>query len=371
MPLVPPYIEALRPYEPGRSIAEIQQAYGVRDVIKLASNENPLGTSPMALEAMHRCLRDLHIYPSGGLKLREELAARFRLKVGNVIVGSGSDSIMANIIRTFLCDDDEVLTTEAAFAAFTLLAKSRGVPYRTVPYKNWTYDLEALAEAINERTKIIYLANPNNPTGTMFTKPEFDRFYKHVPERVLILLDEAYYEYARDNQSYPDSMQYRYDNVITLRTFSKAYGLAGLRVGYGFAHEDLIGNLLKIKLPFEPGTLGEVAAMAALEDRDFLHRTLAMTARSLRILTHGLQAQGFRVVPSEANFVMVLLESEAEAMAMVEGLLRQGIIVRPLKSFGIPQAVRISTGTEQDMERCLAAVANWRGVSPAVTSVSR
>lgn len=357
MPLVPPYIEALRPYEPGRSVAEIQRLYGLADVIKLASNENPLGPSPLALEAMQKSLHDLHVYPSGGYQLRELLAQRYRLKVNNVIVGSGSDSIIANIIRTFLCDDDEVLTTEAAFGAFTLLAKSRGVPYRTVPYQNWTYDLEALADAINERTKIIYLANPNNPTGTTFTKPEFDRFYKHVPERVLILLDEAYYEYARDNPSYPDSMQYRYDNVITLRTFSKAYGLAGLRVGYGFAHEDLIGNLLKIKLPFEPGTLGETAAMAALEDREFLHRTLGLNARTLRMLTQGLKGLGLPVIESEANFVMVPLDHEAEAAALVEGLLRQGVIVRPLKSWGLPQAVRISTGTEQDIKRCLAAIA--------------
>src|SRR5579883_3059817 len=301
MPLVPPYIESLRPYEPGRSIDEVKRTYGLTRVAKLASNENPLGASPKAVEAIRRHVESINFYPNGGLDLRERLAEEFDLNISNVIVGSGSDGIMSSIIRTFLCDDDEVLTTEAAFIGFQVLARSRGVAYRTVPYKNWTYDLEALGEAINERTKIIYLANPNNPTGTMFTKPEFDRFYKHVPERVLILLDEAYYEYARDNQSYPDSMQYRYDNVITLRTFSKAYGLAGLRVGYGFAHEDLIGNLLKIKLPFEPGTLGEVAAMAALEDRDFLHRTLAMTARSLRILTHGLQAQGFRVEIGRAS----------------------------------------------------------------------
>lgn len=362
MPLVPPYVEALRPYEPGRSVEEIQRAYGLRDVIKLASNENPLGPSPLALEAMQKCLRDLHVYPSGGLKLREVLAKRYRVKISNVIVGSGSDSLIGNIIRTFLCDEDEVLTTEVAFGAFTVLAKSRGIPYRTVPYREWTYDLEALAEAINERTKIVYLANPNNPTGTLFTKPEFDRFYKHVPERVLILLDEAYYEYARDNPSYPDSMQYRYDNVITLRTFSKAYGLAGLRVGYGFAHEDLISNLLKIKLPFEPGTLGEAAAIAALEDREFLHRTLGLNARSLRLLTQGLRDLELKVVESDANFVMVVMDSETEATTLVEGMLRQGVIVRPLRSWGLPQCVRISTGTAQDMERCLAAVASMRHV---------
>src|SRR5690242_629774 len=159
---------------------------------------------------------------------------------------------MSNIIRAFLCDEDEVLTTEAAFIGFQVLAKSRGVKYHTVPYKDWCYDLPALAAQINQNTKIIYLANPNNPTGTIFTRHEFDDFYRPVPERVLIILDEAYFEYAKDNPRYPDSMHYRYDNVITLRTFSKVYGLAGVRIGYGFAHEELIANLLKVKLPFEP-----------------------------------------------------------------------------------------------------------------------
>ena len=167
-----------------------------------------------------------------------------------------------------------MLTTEAAFIGFQVLAKSRGVAYRTVPYRDWHYDLTALASAINERTKIVYLANPNNPTGTIFSKQEFDAFYRHVPERVLIILDEAYFEYAKDTPRYPDSMHYRYDNVITLRTFSKIYGLAGVRIGYGFAHERLIANLLKVKLPFEPSTLAQAAGIGALADREFLHKSL-------------------------------------------------------------------------------------------------
>ena len=210
------------------------------------------GRRRLAVEAMKRSLHGLNLYPSGGLDLRRVLAEKFDLKTENVIAGSGSEGIMSNIIRTFLCDEDEVLTTEAAFIGFQVLAKSRGVTYRTVPYRNWHYDLAGLAREINERTKIVYLANPNNPTGTIFSKHEFDDFYRHVPERVLIILDEAYFEYAKDNPRYPDSMHYRYDNVITLRTFSKIYGLAGVRIGYGFAHQDLISNLLKVKLPFEP-----------------------------------------------------------------------------------------------------------------------
>src|SRR5271157_4173175 len=245
---------------------------------------------------MTQALGALNLYPNGGLDLRQVLAREFDLKVENVIAGSGSEGIMSGIIRTFLCDDDEVLTTDAAFIGFQVLARSRGVKYRTVPYRDWHYDLPALAAQITENTKIIYLANPNNPTGTIFTRQQFDEFYRHVPERVLIILDEAYYEYAKDNPRYPDSMHYRYDNVITLRTFSKIYGLAGVRIGYGFAHQDLIANLLKVKLPFEPSSLAQVAGIAALADKEFLHKSLELNARGLRFLTTALREIGLTVV---------------------------------------------------------------------------
>ena len=313
MPLVPPYIESLRPYEAGRGIEEVRREFGLTRVIKLASNENPLGPSPLALERMVRSVDTLNFYPNGGLDLRRELARQYDVRVENVIAGSGSEGIMSNIIRAFLCDEDEVLTTESAFIGFQVLAKSRGVKYRTVPYKDWHYDLEALAGQINERTKIIYLANPNNPTGTIFTRLEFDRFYAHVPERVLIILDEAYFEYAKDNPRYPDSMHYRYDNVITLRTFSKVYGLAGARIGYGFAHEELIANLLKVKLPFEPSTLAQAAGIGALADKEFLHRSLELNARGIRFLSESLRGMGFEVPPSDANFVMMALKDAEEA----------------------------------------------------------
>ncbi|MBZ5608363.1 MAG: histidinol-phosphate transaminase [Acidobacteriia bacterium] len=356
MPLVPPYIESLRPYEAGRAIEEVRREFGIQYVSKLGSNENPLGSSPLALEAITKSLDSLHLYPNGGLDLRRVLAEKFDLKIGNVIAGSGSEGIMSNIIRTFLCDEDEVLTTEAAFIGFQVLAKSRGVKYRTVPYRDWHYDLAALAGAINERTKIIYLANPNNPTGTIFSKHEFDEFYKHVPERVLIILDEAYFEYAKDNPRYPDSMHYRYDNVITLRTFSKVYGLAGVRIGYGFAHEDLIANLLKVKLPFEPSSVAQAAGIAALADKEFLHRSLELNARGLEFLTRALRDSGLKVVPSEANFVMIVLPGSDQANQLTRELLMQGIIVRPLASFGLPNCIRISTGTDEDNQRLVQAI---------------
>ena len=356
MPLVPPYIESLRPYEPGRNIEDVRREYNLARITALASNENPLGPSPLALEAIRNHLDRLHQYPNGGLELRHVLAGIHKVKVDNVIAGNGSEGIMSSIIRTFLCDDDEVLTTEAAFIGFQVLAKSRGVKYRTVPYRDWHYDLEALAKQINKHTKIIYLANPNNPTGTMFTKAEFEAFYRHVPDRVLIILDEAYFEYAQHIPEFPDSMLYRYDNIITLRTFSKVYGLAGVRIGYGFAHEELIRNLLKVKLPFEPSTLAQAAAIAALEDRQFVERSLKLNAAASRNLGDALRGFGFTVVPSVANFLMVVLSSERQAARVSEGLLALGVAVRPLRSFGLPACIRISTGTEQDMNHFVEAL---------------
>jgi histidinol-phosphate aminotransferase len=345
----------------------VRRQFGLARIAKLASNENPLGPSPKAIENMTAALGGLNLYPNGGLDLREMLAAQFDLKVENVIAGSGSEGIMSNIIRTFLCDEDEVLTTEAAFIGFQVLARSRGVKYRTVPYRDWHYDLPALAGAINANTKIIYLANPNNPTGTIFTKHQFDEFYRHVPERVLIILDEAYFEYAKDNPRYPDSMHYRYDNVITLRTFSKIYGLAGVRIGYGFAHEELIRNLLKVKLPFEPSTPAQAAGIGALSDKEFLHRSLELNARGIRYLSEGLAELGMQVVPSEANFVMVVLPSEQDANRIFEELLSQGVVVRPLASFGLPHCVRISTGTDEDNRLAVDAMRRVYGANVGAT----
>jgi histidinol-phosphate aminotransferase len=284
------------------------------------------------------------------------LASEYEVKVENVIAGSGSESIISNIIRTFLNDDDEILTTEAAFLGFQVLARSRGVTYRTVPYKEWRYDLPAIAARISDKTKIVYLANPNNPTGTIFTRHEFDAFHARVPERVLVILDEAYFEYAKDNPRYPDSMHYRYDNVITLRTFSKIYGLAGVRIGFGFAREELIGHLLKVKLPFEPGELAQAAAIGALGDKEFVYRSLQQNARGLRLFSQSFAEMGLTVVPSEANFVMVVFPDAAVAARVVEDLLHEGVIVRPLAATGLPRCIRISTGTDEDNERCVAAM---------------
>ena len=354
--VVPPYIERMEPYVTGLSIAEARRRYHLERVVKLASNENPLGPSPRAVEAIREALPGMHRYPDGGLALRQKLAERFGCKVENVIAGAGSEGIMADIVRTFLCDDDEVLTCEGTFPAMRVLAQSRGVEYRTVPMQEWSFDLAAIAQAITPRTKLIYLSNPDNPTGTIFTRREFDDFYRRVPERVLIILDEAYFEYAQDNPRYPDSMHYRYDNVITLRTFSKAYGLASIRAGYGFAHQDLIGMLLKIKLPFEPSGLASAAALAALDDREFVHRSLANNALGKLRLSAALERLGLHPLPSEANFVMLPLPSPEQAEELFQALLREGVIVRPLRFFGLPHCVRITVGTPEENEFCLSAL---------------
>jgi histidinol-phosphate aminotransferase len=358
--LVPPHILALEPYQPGLSVEAIKQRFGLERVIKLASNENPLGVSPLALERAQQALAGMSRYPAGGLLLRAQLAQLFGLKVENVIADAGSEGIMANIVRTFLCDNDEVLTTEAAFQGFQVLARSRRVAYRTVPYQNWKYDLPALADAISPRTKLIYLANPNNPTGSFFTRQAFEQFHRHVPQRVLIILDEAYYEFAMVEPSYPDSMHYRFDNVITLRTFSKAYGLAAARIGYGFAHEDLISVLLKVKLPFEPSGIAEAAALGALEDREFMLRTIANNAKGLAYLNRTLRGMSFEVAPSAANFVMLVFADSEEAQRVFEGLLKRGVIVRPLAATGLPRCLRISVGAPEENEFLIEALEHVR-----------
>jgi histidinol-phosphate aminotransferase len=363
MPLVPPNIQNLVPYQPGRTADEIRREFGVSRVVKLASNENPLGPSPRAIERLTSVLDDVHYYPNGGLKLRSELAQRFRAKLGNVVVGSGSEAIMSNIIRTFLCDDEEVLTAQGTFIGFYVLARSRGVKLVTVPLRDFRFDLEAIAARITAKTKIIYLANPNNPTGTIFTRDEFEWFVSRVPPATLVILDEAYFEYACENPDYPDSMRYRLDNVITLRTFSKAYGLAGVRIGYGFSHEALCDNVRKVKLPFEPSVLAEAAGLGALEDHEFLARTLETNRRGKAQLGQAFAELGLKVIPTEANFYLVVFNSESEALQLYNDLLRRGAIVRPLAAFGLPDCLRITVGTEDQNRFLIGALKELLPVS--------
>jgi len=362
--LIPDYIQRLEPYVAGKPIWEVQEEFQLQEVVKLASNENSLGPSPQAIRALQESLADIHRYPdTGGLRLRQALAELYDLKVENVVLGSGSEGIMSYIMRTFLDREDEVLTADATFVGFQVMARARAVPPVSVPLKDYRFDLEALADRITERTKIVYLCNPNNPTGTFFTKAEFDRFLDRLPSRVLVILDEAYYEFACDQPDFPDSMKYRHDQVITLRTFSKAYGLAGVRIGYGFAHDFLIRNLHKIKLPFEPGIPAQAAGLGALEDREFLVRTQEMNRQGLQFFYEHFDRLGLEYRPSAANFILGILDSQEQVAALYGEMLRRGVIVRPLERFGLPHCFRVTVGTGHENRRCVEVLEE---VLPAV-----
>ncbi|MCB9358137.1 MAG: histidinol-phosphate transaminase [Calditrichaeota bacterium] len=350
MSLVPPYIESLIPYQPGKSAAQIRAQYGLTRIVKLASNENPIGSSPKGIATAQAAFHDVQLYPDGGLSLCGKLAKLYEVKPENVVVGNGSESILANIVRTFMCDDEEVLTAEGTFIGIYVSARSRGVKLVTVPLKNFRFDLEAMADAITPKTKIIYLANPNNPTGTYFTKAEFETFMKRVPAHALVILDEAYCEYAEEFEDYPDSMTYRLDNVITLRTFSKAYGLAAIRIGYGFAHETLCTNVRKVKLPFEPSVISEAAGLGALDDTEFLTQTIETNRAGREALPKLFDELGLSWVPTAANFFMLPMESEEKALKFSSELERRGVIVRPLRAFMLPHCVRITIGTAEQNE---------------------
>lgn len=359
-PLVPDYIRDLTPYKPGKPIREVQQELGLSHVVKLASNENPRGPSPQAVQAIRDCLGELARYPDvGALDLRDAIAAHFQLRRENVVCGAGSESILANILRTFLESDDEVLTSEGTFVGFYVLAQSRGTALRTVPLRDFAFDLEAMAEAIGPRTRLVYLANPNNPTGTIFSKADFARFMERVPDHTLVVLDEAYVDYVQPAADYPDSQLYRFDNVLTLRTFSKSHGLAGLRVGYGLAHGDLIANLMKVKLPFEPSIPGQAAGVAALADEGFLRETVALSAAGRGDLVAMLAAKGLSTAPSQANFVMFPLRDAQEADDFARHCLLRGVIVRPLGAFRLPDCIRVSTGLPEEIAAFEEALRAW------------
>lgn len=350
--LVPRHILDLKPYVAGKTIEEVVASFNPSRISKLASNENRLGCSQKALDAAKASFGAIMNYPDpSATSLRAVLANRFDVKPGNVIAGSGSEGIMSLITRTFFLDHEEAITATATFIGFIVLANSRGIRLRQVPLRaDYTFDLDAIADEIREDTKLIYLANPNNPTGTYFTITEFERFMKRVPERVLVILDEAYFEFADDQPDFPDSMRYRFDNVITLRTFSKAYGLAGFRIGYGFAHETLIANLMKVKLPFEPSTPAQAAGLAAIEDVAFLKKTQDLVVAGRERMYTFFDSLHIPYVKSFANSVMMVLPSEAEAESLTQFLLQDGVIVRRLPAFGLPNCIRVTVGLPEEMD---------------------
>jgi histidinol-phosphate aminotransferase len=353
----PDFISNLKPYVPGKGIEELQKEFGLKEIFKLASNENPLGPSPRALESKKKLVNEIHRYPDvGAIELREKLSIKFNLPLKNIVVGSGSESIMANILRCFLCEGDEIITSDATFIGFQVLAMGRNNVTHYVPMSHETYkfDLDAILNRINKNTKIIYLCNPNNPTGTIISKTEFDEFYSKVPKDVIILFDEAYFEYAMQYPNYPNSLDYRYDNVITLRTFSKIYGIAGLRIGYGFAHDFIVTTLMKAKLPFEPNTLAQAAATGALDDDDFIDKSLKLNKQGYDYFIGELKPYEdkgiFNIIPSFANFIMLDLFSEDKVTDINQNLLKKGVIIRPLKAFGLGNCLRITMGLMNENE---------------------
>ena len=356
--LVPHYIRNLRPYRPGRPIEELAREKNLSNISKLASNENPLGPSPFAIREMTHALWNVHRYPDAyAFRLKNKISEYWNLPLKNIILGNGSEGIMACIARAFIQPGDEVLTSESTFIGFYILAKGVGAKINEVPLtSDYKYHVEALKDHITESTKVIYVANPNNPTGTYITKDEFDYLMDYVPQHCIVILDEAYFEFAHQHPDYPDSMDYRYDNVITTRTFSKAHGLSGIRVGLGFAHEFLIENLTKVKLPFEPNSIAQAAAVGALDDRPHLKRTIKCNGELYPRTLSFLRQHGFEPIESVTNFITFKTGTPESSQAMFDALLDQGVIVRPLAENAMPGFIRVSIGTHEEMDHYFSAM---------------
>ena len=356
--LVPEYIRNLQVYQSGKPIDELAREKGLTHISKLASNENPLGPSPFAIREMTNGLWDLHRYPDmHAYRLKTALSEMYNLKLENIVLGNGSEGIMAYIARAFLQPGQEVLTSENTFIGFYILAQSVGANLNMVPLtKDYRFDVKKMAEAISDKTKVIYIANPNNPTGTYITKDEFDYLMSYVPDHVLVILDEAYFEFAKQFEDYPDSMDYRYDNVLTLRTFSKAYGLSGIRVGYGFGHSDLIANLTKVKLPFEPNLIAQLGAFGALQDIPHLLRTIENNSVQYSRCMEFLKKHDFKPVKSVTNFITIRTGSLEASDHLFNLLLNEGVIIRSLKVNKMPEYVRISIGTPEEMDHLFEAM---------------
>ncbi len=351
-PTPPKHVLDLIPYQPGRSIDEIRELTGLEHIIKLASNENPLGSSPLAVKRAQQAMTEIALYPRTGLALRSTLADYHHLDLNNVIVGAGSEGVMLHTLRTYLRPGDEAITAEGTFIGFYVIAASMDLSLKTVPLRDdYTYDLEGILAAVTPKTKLIYIANPNNPTGTAVSRSEWSHFLEKLPENVLVMMDEAYFEYAHDLwEDYPDSLDYRHDQVVTLRTFSKIYGLAGIRIGYGVGHPEIIENVLKVKLPFEPSWTAECAAIGALEDSEFLQRSLKANRQGMARVNALLDELKLRHTQSVANFVLVILDGPEQAIKFTDDLLRRGIIARPMKPFHLPHTVRITVGIAEELD---------------------
>jgi histidinol-phosphate aminotransferase len=345
----------LIPYEPGKPIEEVEREYGIANSVKLASNENPLGPSPKALAAIRAKLDELHLYPDGDcFYLKTGLAKKLGVSPEQLIFGNGSNEIIELAARTFMRAGDEAVMAEQAFVVYQLIVQAVGGKTKQVPLREYTHDLSAIAAAISPHTRIVFLANPNNPTGTIFRRDEWENFLAKVSPEVLLIVDEAYFEYV-DDDGYPDSLKYHQPDraMLTLRTFSKLYGLAGLRVGYGVAPKELIAMMQRVRQPFNVNAPAQWAALAALDDSDHVQRSLGANRQGLEYLEGQFKKLGLPFVPSHGNFILVRVGKGQEVFKQ---LLSQGVIVRPMGGYKFPEHVRVTVGTMDENRRFIEAL---------------
>ena len=349
-------IDEIQPYQGGKPIEEVQRELGVDNVIKLASNENPLGPSPLAVDSMKKALSDINLYPDGNTYyLKQDLAIHLGVSPENLILGNGSNEVLQIVGDTFISPNDEVIFSESAFVVYQLVSKICIAKLIIVPMLGFDQDLEAMAGAITDRTKVAFIANPNNPTGTMVTKNQVERFIEQVPDKVLIVFDEAYYEYI-NRLDYPQTINYmnEKENIIITRTFSKIYGLAGLRIGYGISDPKIIDLMNRVRQPFNCNTLAQVAAHAALKDHQHVQKSQELNKRGKIQLYRFFDEIGLDYVPSEGNFILVHFDTSGQEIA--DQLLQKGVIIRPVAGYGFPNSIRVTIGTSEENRRFISAL---------------
>jgi histidinol-phosphate aminotransferase len=356
MALVIPTIEALAPYEGGKPIEELSRELGINDAVKLASNENPLGPSPRALEAARLVLADSHRYPdAAAYGLRAKLAKKHGVGMDEILLGAGSNELLDLVVRTFCTPEQHIVFAEPAFVVYRIAALASGVPFAAVPLTpELVHDLPAMAAAVTPQTRVMFLANPNNPTGTYVGRAAVEKLLRELPPQVIVVMDEAYLEYA-DAPDYPDSLELRSlrERLLVVRTFSKIYGLASFRVGYGVGPRAIIDYMNRVRAPFNVSTLAQAAAAAALDDTDHVETARALNQKERRRVSQVLTARGLAVAPSQANFILV--DMGRPARAVYDALLQKGVIVRPFAS--LPTSLRVTLGTERENDRFLQAFA--------------
>lgn len=354
----PDYISAIKPYIPGKPIEELERELGIKDSVKLASNENPLGPSAMAVRAISESLMSndlsntINRYPDGsGCYIKKALSEKLLVKEDEIILGNGSNELIDIAARTFVQPADEAVMAYPSFVVYPMAIQAIGGKPIQVPLKGYTHDLDAMADAVTSRTKAVFIANPNNPTGTINNRNEFERLMKKLPDDILIVVDEAYFEYVTDPE-YADSMKYFREgrDILILRTFSKIYGLAGLRIGYGIAKKEIVSEMNKLRPPFNTNSLAQNAALWALKDEDHIKRTQQINEQGKRFLYKELDSLGFKYVPSEANFIYIVLEQDSNIL--YNKLLTQGIIVRPMG----PREIRVTIGLPEENGRFIKAL---------------